>query len=698
MPALFQSIGEGCRRSTAQTAFNRLIPAIGAAFGKSVLALRLCGAPDIFVHMSQTAEKLMNITLPDGSIRQLNTGATALDLANSISKSLAKNAIVARVDGELWDLTRPLHDGAKVAILTKDAPEALEIIRHDCAHILAEAVQALFPGTQVTIGPSIENGFYYDFARDEPFTPDDFEKIETEMRKIIARDEPFTREVWDRQKAIAYFESIGEKYKAEIIRDLPESEPISIYRQGKWMDLCRGPHLPSTGKIGNAFRIMKVAGAYWRGDAKNAQLQRLYATAWRTDAELKAYLTMLEEAEKRDHRRLGREMGLFHLQDEAAGSVFWHDKGWTLFRTLEDYVRRLIRANGYIEVKTPQLVHSSLFKASGHWDMYGDKMFRVQLEDEQMFGLKPMNCPCHVQIFKQGITSYRDLPIRMAEFGACHRNETSGSLHGIMRVRAFVQDDAHIFCTENQIMDESLKYCAMQMRCYEDLGFTRDNVKVKLALRPDVRGGTDAIWDRAEQGLRDALNGAGLPFEELPGEGAFYGPKVEFHLTDAIGRVWQCGTLQLDFVLPERLDANYIGEDGAKHRPVMLHRAMLGSVERFIGILIEHFAGKFPLWMAPLQVVVTTITNDVDDYAREVFAACEKAGLRAELDVRPEKINYKIREHSLKKVSVLMVVGKKEAESRAVALRRLGGENQEIVGLDEALKRLASEALSPLDR
>lgn len=649
----------------------------------------------------------MNITLPDGSVRQMNEGASSLDLANAISKSLAKKAIVARVNGELWDLTRPLPADAKVEILTSDAPEALDIIRHDCAHVMAEAVQELFPGTQVTIGPSIENGFYYDFAREQPFTPEDFEKIEAKMRQIIAKDSPFTREVWERNAAIAYFEKAGEKFKAELIRDLPGTETITVYKQGQWLDLCRGPHLPSTGKIGNAFKIMKVAGAYWRGDAKNAQLQRLYATAWRNDTELKNYLHMLEEAEKRDHRRLGKEMELFHLQDEAAGSVFWHDKGWTLYRMLEEYVRRLIRKNDYIEVKTPQLVHNSLFKASGHWDMYGDKMFRVQLEgddikpenkDAYLFGIKPMNCPCHVQIFKQGIKSYRDLPIRMAEFGSCHRNETSGSLHGIMRLRAFVQDDAHIFCREDQIMEESLKYCAMQMRCYEDLGFSREQINVKLALRPDVRGGTDANWDRAEQGLREALKGAGLKYEELPGEGAFYGPKVEYHLTDAIGRVWQCGTLQLDFVLPERLDANYVGEDGAKHRPVMLHRAMLGSMERFIGILIEHYAGKFPLWLAPVQVVVATITNDVDGYAQEVANACQKAGLRVELDTRSEKINYKIREHSLKKVPVMMVLGKKEAENKSVALRRMGGENQEMMGLAEALSRLMEEARSPLDR
>ncbi|HVY12187.1 MAG TPA: threonine--tRNA ligase, partial [Alphaproteobacteria bacterium] len=538
---------------------------------------------------------------------------------------------------------------AKVEILKRNAPEALELIRHDTAHILAEAVQQLYPGTQVTIGPAIENGFYYDFARAEPFTPDDLPKIEARMREIVAADLPFTREVWDRTKAIQHFDSIGEKYKAEIIEELPRNEPITVYRQGKWMDLCRGPHLPSTGRIGQAFKLTKVSGAYWRGDAKNAPLQRIYGTAWRDEKELKAYLTMLEEAEKRDHRRLGREMELFHLQEEAVGQVFWHPKGWTLYRLLENFVRARIADNGYVEVKTPQLIDSSLFKASGHWDAFGKNMFHFHGDNEQVSGLKPMNCPCHVQIYKQGIKSYRDLPIRMAEFGSCYRNEPSGALHGIMRVRGFVQDDAHIFCREDQIMEESLRYCQLQMRVYEDLGFPPEKVLVKLALRPDVRFGSDETWNRAEQGLRDALNKAEMKFEELPGEGAFYGPKVEFHLTDAIGRTWQCGTLQLDFVLPERLDATYMGEDGAKHRPVMLHRALLGSLERFVGILIEHYAGKLPLWLAPVQVVVANITNDVDDYAQDVFKALTDAGLRAELDTRPEKINYKIREHSLKK-------------------------------------------------
>lgn len=643
----------------------------------------------------ESPSESLAITLPDGSVRQLPPGSTARDLAANISKSLAKAAIAARVNGAVVDLSAGLPQNAQVAILTRDAPEALEIIRHDCAHVMAEAVQLLYPGTQVTIGPAIENGFYYDFARDTPFTPEDLTAIEAKMREIIAADEPFIREEWPREQAIAHFKSIGETYKALLIEAIPADQPISIYRQGAWKDLCRGPHLPSTGKIGTAFKLMKVAGAYWRGDANNAQLQRIYGTAWRSEAELQAHLTQLEEAEKRDHRRLGREMDLFHLQDDAAGSVFWHPHGWTLYRTLENYIRRQLEQGGYVEVKTPQLVDSSLFKASGHWDMYGDKMFKVVCEDAQVFGIKPMNCPCHVQIFKQGLKSYRDLPIRMAEFGSCHRNETSGSLHGIMRVRAFVQDDAHIFCREDQIMEESLRYCSLQMQVYAGLGFSAENVHVKLALRPEVRGGAETVWDRAEEGLRVALRQAGLRFEELPGEGAFYGPKIEFHLRDSIGRFWQCGTLQLDFIQPERLDATYIGEDGAKHRPVMLHRAMLGSLERFIGILIEHYAGKFPLWLAPMQAVVANITNDSDAYAAEVLAALHAAGIRATLDARSEKINYKIREHSLKKVPLLLVVGKKEAETRSIALRRLGGENQEVLPLAAAVAKIAEEIRVP---
>lgn len=638
------------------------------------------------------------LTLPDGAVRTYATGTTGAEVAQSISKSLAKAALAVTLNGELSDLSLPIDADSRIAILTRDAPEALELVRHDCAHILAEAVQELYPGTQVTIGPSIATGFYYDFARDEPFTPDDLVKIEKRMHEIVDADRPFTREVWDRDEAIAHFKSIGEHYKAEIIADIPAGQKITIYRQGAWYDLCRGPHLPSTGKVGHAFKLMKVAGAYWRGDSRNPMLQRIYGTAWRTEKELAEHLHQIEEAEKRDHRKLGREMDLFHLQEEAAGSVFWHPKGWTLYRTLETYIRAKLAQAGYLEVRTPQLYDSSLFKASGHWDMYGDNMFKIResVDDqgrEKFLGVKPMNCPAHVQIFRQGLKSYRDLPLRLAEFGNCHRNEPSGALHGILRVRAFTQDDAHIFCSEDQVPGEAANYFKLQLGVYRDLGF--DKIDVKLALRPDVRAGSDETWDRAEQGLRDALGAAGLTFEELPGEGAFYGPKVEFHLTDAIGRTWQCGTLQLDFVLPERLDASYIGADGNRHRPVMLHRAILGSFERFIGMMIEHYAGKFPLWLAPVQAVVCTITSEADAYAEEVAAAFAKAGLRVECDTRNEKINFKVREHSLAKVPVLVVVGGREGENRTVALRRLGGKDQELLGLDAAINALKLEAAPP---
>ena len=559
--------------------------------------------------------------------------------------------------------------------------------------MLAEAVQELYPGTQVTIGPAIENGFYYDFARDEPFTPDDLATIEAKMKQIIQRNEVFMREEWDRDEAIAFFENKGEAYKAELIRDLPESETISVYRQGEWLDLCRGPHMPSTGKIGTAFKLMSIAGAYWRGDHRNAMLQRIYGTTWRTDKELKAHLTMLEEAEKRDHRRLGREMGLFHLQEEAAGSIFWHAKGWTLYRQCEAYLRQRLEAAEYFEVKTPQLVDRALWEASGHWEKFREAMFTAESEDDRTLALKPMNCPCHVQIFKQGLKSYRDLPMRMAEFGSCHRNEPSGSLHGIMRVRAFTQDDAHIFATEDQITDECKSFCELLLLIYKDFGFT--DVKVKFSDRPDVRAGEDSVWDKAEKALLDAVGKTGLEIEMNPGEGAFYGPKLEFVLRDAIGRDWQCGTFQVDFVLPDRLGATYIGEDSARHTPVMLHRAILGSFERFIGILIENYAGRLPLWLAPTQIAIATIVSDADDYAHEVMAACKKAGLRVELDLRNEKINYKVREHSLAKTPVMMVVGRREAEEGKVALRRLGGKNQEVLALDEAIRTLSEEAQMP---
>lgn len=634
------------------------------------------------------------ITLPDGGVRQFDGPVSGAGIAASIGARLAKDALAIKVDGVLQDLSTTITTDVRVEIVTRSHADALDLIRHDCAHVLAEAVQELYPGTQVTIGPSIATGFYYDFAREHPFTPDDLEKIEAKMREIIGRDKPLTREEWSREAAIAFFKDRGELFKVELIEGLPDGQPISVYRQGDWLDLCRGPHAPSTGRIGGAFKLMKVAGAYWRGDHRNPMLQRIYGTAWRDEKELKAHLTQLEEAEKRDHRRLGRELGLFHQQEEAAGSVFWHPKGWVLYRTLENYIRAKLAEADYVEVRTPQLVDSSLFKASGHWDMYGDNMFKVSVDDgEKMLGVKPMNCPGHVQIFKQGLKSYRDLPMRVAEFGSCHRNEPSGALHGILRVRAFTQDDAHIFCTNDQVPTESAEYFKLQLSVYRDLGF--DKIDVKLALRPDVRAGTDDVWDRAEEGLRAALRAAGLPFEELPGEGAFYGPKVEFHLTDAIGRTWQCGTLQLDFVLPERLDASYIGEDGGRHRPVMLHRAILGSLERFIGMLIEHHAGKFPMWLAPVQAVVATITSDADDYARDVLKQLKSKGIRAELDLRNEKINLKVREHSLQKIPALLVVGKREAEERTVALRRLGGKDQEVLALDAVLHKLSDESRSP---
>lgn len=639
----------------------------------------------------------MKITLPDGSSRHFDGPVTGAQIAASIATSLAKAALAIEVDGVLRDLSYRIEQDAAVRIVTRKDEAALELIRHDAAHVMAEAVQRLYPGTQVTIGPAIENGFYYDFARDAPFTPDELVNIEAEMRAIVRRGSPFEREVWDRDQAIGYFEDRGETYKAEIIRDLPADETISIYRQGDWLDLCRGPHLRTTRDVGEAFKLTKVAGAYWRGDHRNAMLQRIYGTAWRNDDELKAYLHQLEEAERRDHRRLGREMDLFHLQDEAVGSVFWHAKGWTLWRTIENYIRGSLAKAGYEEVRTPQLIDRSLWEKSGHWDKFGDNIFTVRTDEgERVLGLKPMNCPAHVQIFRQGIKSYRDLPIRMAEFGACHRNEPSGALHGIMRVRAFTQDDAHIFCRVDQMKAESIAFIEQLRRVYSDFGF--DEMRIKFADRPPVRAGEDAVWDRAETALREAVEASGHPFEINPGEGAFYGPKLEFVLRDAIGRDWQCGTLQCDFVLPERLGAVYIGDDGQKHHAVMLHRAILGSMERFIGVLIENYAGRFPLWLAPVQVTVATITSDADDYAGEVHDALCAAGLRADIDLRNEKINLKVREHSLQKVPVMLVVGKREADERTVAMRRLGGKTQEVLALDDAVNKLQLEAQSPLDR
>ena len=644
----------------------------------------------------------INITLPDGSIRAVPRGASGADIAVGIGPGLAKAALAVKVDGAMWDLKREIEEDAAVEIVTAKSDDGIELLRHDAAHVMAEAVKELYPDVQVTIGPAIEDGFYYDFARAEPFTPEDLEKIEARMRDIVGRNEEITREVWDRGEAIQFFKDQGEHYKAEIIESLPPDEPITLYRQGDFVDLCRGPHLPSTGRLGTAFKLMKLAGAYWRGDSRNEMLQRIYGTAWPDQKALEAYVHRLEEAERRDHRRIGREMGLFHMQEEAVGSTFWHPLGWTLYRQVESYIRARLERAGYQEVRTPMLVDRALWEASGHWEKFGDAMFTAaprsaEAQDQEganrVLAIKPMNCPCHVQIFRQGIKSYRDLPLRMAEFGSCHRYEPSGALHGLMRVRAFTQDDAHIFCTEDQITSETRDFCDLLMSVYADFGFT--DVVVKFSDRPDVRAGDDTIWDRAEGSLRDAVAATGLETILNPGEGAFYGPKLEFVLRDAIGREWQCGTLQVDFVLPERLEASYVGEDGERHRPVMLHRAILGSLERFIGILIEEYAGAFPLWLAPLQVVIATITSDGDAYAREAADVLTRAGLRCELDLSNEKIGHKVREHSLAKVPVIAAIGKREAENRTLALRRLGSKGQEVLALDDARDRLVKEARVP---
>ena len=650
---------------------------------------------------------MINVTLPDGSKREYADGASPLDVAESISKSLAKKALAARVNGELRDLTRPLEGDSTVAIVTDKDPDGLELIRHDAAHVLAQAVQALYPDAQVTIGPVIDDGFYYDFARKEPFSTGDFERIEAKMREIVDADYPILREVWEKGAAIAEFKRIGEDYKAQIIDDIiPPGEAITVYRQGDWYDLCRGPHLPSTGKLPKAFKLMKLAGAYWRGDSKNEMLQRMYGTAWANEKDLKDHLHRIEEAEKRDHRKLGAALDLFHFQPEAQGSVFWHPNGFMVWRQLEAYIRRQQDADGYVEVKTPQLLSSVFWERSGHWSKFRENMFVVPDEipstdevgpiltgDSDLMALKPMNCPAHVQIFKNAQRSYRDLPIRMAEFGCCHRNEAHGALHGLMRVRQMTQDDAHIFCREDQIAEETLRFLKLFERVYGDFGLS--DISYKLATRPELRAGTDATWDRAEKSLADALTAAGMQFEIAEGEGAFYGPKLEFHLTDAIGRTWQCGTFQLDYVLPERLDAEYTGADDSKHRPVMLHRAVFGTFERFMGILIENYAGAFPMWLSPVQVVVAAITDSAADYAEEAAAELRKAGLRVEVDTRNETINYKVREHSLQKVPVIAVVGAREAEGRKLALRRLGSNGQEIISLDDALVSLAHEALPP---
>ena len=637
---------------------------------------------------------MVNITLPDGSVREFDGPVSGEELAASISKSLAKAAVAVRVDGKLKDIYLPIEQDATVEIVTRDSEDGVELLRHDCAHVMAEAVKELYPDTQVTIGPTIDNGFYYDFSREERFTPEDLEKIEARMREIVQRDEPIRREVWDRNEAVEFFEGMGEKYKAEIIASIPEDEEVGLYRQGEFIDLCRGPHLPSTGKLGTSFKLMSVAGAYWRGDSRNEMLQRIYGTAWASDKELKAYLQMLEEAEKRDHRRLGREMDLFHMQEEGPGSVFWHPKGWTLFQAMIAYMREKQRLAGYQEINTPEVLDKSLWEKSGHLEKFGENMYLTQTPDERVFALKPMNCPGHVQVFKQGIKSYRDLPIRMGEFTALFRNEAHGALHGLMRARSFSQDDAHIFCTEEQINPETAGFIEMLREVYKDFGF--EEFRIKFSDRPEKRAGSDATWDKAEAALRGAVESLGLECELNPGEGAFYGPKLEFVLRDAIGRDWQCGTLQVDFVLPERLDAEYVAEDGSRQRPVMLHRAVLGSLERFLGILIESTAGHLPLWMSPSPVVVATITNAVDDYAAEAVALLKAKGIPAELDTRNEKIGFKVREHSKAKTARIWVVGEKEAEERKVAIRSLGSKDTQELGLEDAVEQLFQETRAPI--
>ena len=630
-----------------------------------------------------------SINLPDGSIRSFEGAVSGAEIAVAIGKGLARDAIAVRVNGELWDLTRPISEDAHIEIVTADSPEGLYLLRHDAAHVLAEAVKELWPETQVTIGPAIENGFYYDFAREEPFTPEDLAVIEERMKQIVDRDEVIEREVWERDRAVEFFRNQGEEYKAQIIEDIPRDEALTLYRQGNFIDLCRGPHLPSTGKLGKAFHLTRVSGAYWRGDSRNPMLQRIYGTAWATEKQLRKYLVQLEEAEKRDHRRLGRTMDLFHFQDEAPGAVFWHPKGWSLFQNLIGYMRQRQNEAGYLEVNTPELMDRSLWEASGHWESFGEHMFTTDTPDGRSYAIKPMNCPGHVQVFKQGITSYRELPFRLAEFGKVHRYEPSGALHGMLRVRAFTQDDAHIFCTTEQVTEESIAVSKQILGIYRDLGF--EDVQIKFADRPPVRVGADDVWDTAEASLLDALEKSGLEFTHNPGEGAFYGPKLEFVLRDAIGRDWQCGTLQVDLNLPSRLGATYIAEDGRKHVPVLLHRAIFGSLERFIGILLEHHAGNLPLWLSPTQAKVLTITSEADEYALDVVSRLRSAGISAEADLRNEKISYKVREHSVAKVPVLMAVGQREVEQQTVALRRLGSKEQQVVGLDEAINRLSDE-------
>ncbi len=630
----------------------------------------------------------INITFPDGAVKQFDAAITGLEIADGISSGLRRNAVAIEVNGEPWDLSREITKDSSVAIITRDTEAGLEVLRHDAAHVMAEAVKELYPETQVTIGPSIENGFYYDFAREEAFTPEDLEKIEARMKEIVKRNEKIEREVWDRTEAIDYFNGIGETYKAEIIADLPEGEPITAYRQGDFVDLCRGPHLPSTGILRDGFKLTKLAGAYWRGDSNNAQLQRIYGTAWSDKKQLKAYLKRLEEAEKRDHRKLGKALDLFHIQDEAPGSVFWHPKGWAIYQAVQTYMAEKQYQRGYLEIKTPQIVDISLWEKSGHADKFAENMFTLS-SDEREYAVKPMNCPCHVQVFNQGLKSYRDLPLRLAEFGSCHRNEMSGSLHGIMRVRSFVQDDAHIFCTEEQVQSEVKEFIDFLHDVYTDFGF--EEVIYKLSTRPEQRVGSDEDWDRAELALEQALNENQLDWELQPGEGAFYGPKIEFSLKDCIGRVWQCGTVQVDFSMPGRLGAEYIAEDGSKQVPVMVHRAILGSIERFLGILIEQHAGALPAWLAPQQVMVATIVTDANDYAQEVALALRNAGMRAEVDLRNEKIGYKVREHSLQKIPAILCIGNREAEDGTIAVRRFGSKAQTVMPLEDFIEQFGIE-------
>ena len=636
---------------------------------------------------------MISLTFPDGSKREFESGVTGRDVADSIAKSLAKKAVAVALDDKLRDLAEPIKADAKIRIITRTDPEALELIRHDAAHVMAEAVQELYPGTQVTIGPVIDNGFYYDFAREEPFTPDDLPKIEAKMREIIARDRPFGCEVVDRQAARDLFDKKGEAFKLELIDAIPDGEDLRLYSQGEWLDLCRGPHMASTGKVGKGFKLLKIAGAYWRGDSNNPMLQRIYGTAWASEDDLKAYLHQLEEAEKRDHRRLGREMGLFHFQEEAPGAVFWHAKGWSLFQALIGYMRRRQSDWGYVEVNSPDMMERTLWEQSGHWEKFAENMYIAETPDDRVFCCKPMNCPGHVQIFKNGLKSYRDLPLRIAEFGKVHRYEPSGALHGLLRVRHFTQDDAHIFCTEDQITEECVKLNEQMLSIYRDFGF--EDLRIKFSDRPEKRVGADEVWDKAEAALKRAVEAAGLSYELNPGEGAFYGPKLEYVLRDAIGREWQCGTIQVDLNMPERLGAFYIAPDGEKTVPVMIHRAMFGSLERFTGILIEHHAGHLPLWLAPTQAVVATIVSDADAYAETVLQAAKAAGLRAEVDLRNEKINYKVREHSVAKIPVMLVVGKREAEVGTVSVRRLGSQGQQVMKLDEAIKMLVDDSMPP---